>query len=268
MVETLPKYTRSDGTEIVVADIMASARSALVSHKANVNALDLLADGVMTSGAGSATAGSLVAATTYYWAVAPANMSGTGKASAVGSGTPGTGKSAIRLTFPSVAGADYYDLFLSVDAAAPKHVARVTEAQRAAGGKVVVAETYAVDGTVPAGAIDVGVVGTGLACTNALWTTASGVKSFGVVDCKNKKKAYVYVTVSVADLRSAPSVKFMPVYRKQGSSDSFVGTEVTMTVPQFERMYTYDVDGCTGFGIALTSIAGQGAAISVDIELV
>ena len=70
---------------------------------------------------------------------------------------------AINVAFSQVVGADGYDLFLSTDAA-PLWVARITEAERAAGGFIISAVgTVTAGGSAPAGSVDIGIVGTGVA---------------------------------------------------------------------------------------------------------
>ncbi len=109
------------------------------AHRAAITVADVLP--VPTVGARSAIAdadGTLANATPYYSAVAAGSRWGTTPASAAVSQNTGGSGTAVRVPITKVNGADAYDLFLSTDAQ-PKHVGRITEAQRAAGCRLLTA---------------------------------------------------------------------------------------------------------------------------------
>lgn len=133
----------------------------IVAHRQNVTADDMI--GVPAPGALSGVivaGGALAPATSYNLCAAAETDHGPTTSSAPAALAPGGGNNAIRIPIPQVAGAQFYDVFCSVDVN-PKWVTRVTEAQRAAGGIVTAVGGYAAGGV--ANALDIGVVGTGVA---------------------------------------------------------------------------------------------------------
>lgn len=107
----------------------------------HVTEVDKLADfdaGDYVSADGGVGTGTLNASTTYYVAVIPGNEFGPTKAASVfdnvATAASGLNTHSVTISIPEKGG-DYYDIFVSVDAA-PKWVARISEAERLLGGKI------------------------------------------------------------------------------------------------------------------------------------
>jgi len=259
-------------------------RNAGVLHRNAITAADKLLDfantDITTADNGAGT-GSLNASTTYYATVIPGNrwgcckVAGTINSQALAAYGANTGS--IRLTFGQCAGADYYDLFLSTDAA-PKWVARVTEAQRAAGDyEVTAVGTVAAGGGNPAGSVDVNVAGTGIQTSSSVfaqnnaWTP--GAAGITAIDCSGRETAHVLVKITVTDLRSVPGCSVVPFFANQVSAADWMQGLWTAIAPlvtkgaSLEQAFTLSVKGATGLKILCGDFAGQGTAVSVWVEL-
>lgn len=113
-------------------------RTAGILHRNAIQTLDKLATPANVVIADIATQGTFPQTTDYYGNVAAYNRWGTtvpGTKQTVKTATDGNNTHAIKLTVTQVPNADGYDLFMSADAQ-PKWVARITEAQRATGGRI------------------------------------------------------------------------------------------------------------------------------------
>jgi hypothetical protein len=179
------------------------------------------------------------------------------------------------VTIAQCVGAEYYDLFLSTDAA-PKWVARITEAQRAAGGYIVTAEgTVEPGGSNPGGTVDINVAGAGIQVNNSVFLQNNAYIPASVtpLDCTGKSRAYVYVKLHLDGLGSVPELKLIPFFANQSSAaDWHQGELVTVSVlggagQSLEQNFVLDVDGSTGMVILVDTISGQGAATSIWVEL-
>lgn len=258
-------------------------RAAGVLHRSAVVATDKCVVPTLAIKSTSATGGTLVKSTTYYVAVAPGTGFGCAGASnilsqATGADDPQT--HSITLTIPQVVGAEHYDIFASVDAA-PKWIARITEAQRAAGDCQV--QTYAtvtIGGGNASGTILIGTVGTGQQTTAANFS-ASGNNAYIVptptaaIICEGKSYVDLFIDLTVTDLRSAPALTLMPLF-KSGAADSayYCGSPITVPVmngaigQSKKMMYRIDVLDITDLIIAVGTISGQGASLDVWAEAV
>lgn len=110
-------------------------RTGGVLHRSSVATADKVATPAAPTVADITTGGVLLAATAYKATVSAATQSGNTAAPAAATLTTASDASnthGARVTVAQVAGAQFYDMFLSTDAA-PKWVGRITEAQRAAG---------------------------------------------------------------------------------------------------------------------------------------
>lgn len=244
------------------------ANGGLVHHRSAITAADkLAAPGTITSSDVN-EAGSVLTNAQRNYAVSAFNRWGSTLSTSPGNRTP-TLNHAIRLAFSAVTGADGYDIFLSTDAQ-PKWVARITEAQRAAGGIISSVGTYAAGGAI--NSIDIGIDGTGLAnnvnpfaVNNAYTPAASGITA---IDCQDYEYLDLYVQLSVTDLRSLPTL-VLTGFQQNATSNS--GADwcqfwtqtvniLTATQQPLEQMYRVTVAGAEGVVFLVDSIAGQAAA--------
>ena len=260
-----------------------------ILHRNAIAVVDKITDFIAASltladnGAGT---GSLNQNTTYYVAAIPGNRWGPTKIftpDSIGTAAYGANDGSLRLTIaqgvgPNASVAEWYDLFLSTDAA-PKWVARVTEAQRAAGDfEVTAVGTVAAGGGNPPGTIDVNVAGTGqqtsaanFAQSNAyVPNVAAGITS---INCANFSKAYIYASLVVTDLRSAPSLSIVPFFYNTIGTEWHQGNLEVVNVLQalgqsLKQTFVLDVNGEDGLRILVDTIAGQAAAASIWYELV
>lgn len=269
--DTSALYITYDGTLWVLKLANPVKRDTGTLHRNAIASADKLAlPGTLTLSAVT-EAGSTLANVAYYAAVSAYNRWGpTGPGVIPGAITP-LANQAVRIAFAAVPGADGYDVFLST-AAQPLWVTRITEAQRAAGGIVSSVGGYAAGGA--PNSIDIGIVGTGLACNVAPFTANNAYTPATVtaLNCTGWSKARVLVKLAVTDLRSAPSLSLVPFLKNQVSSgDWHAGASLSLSVlsalgyPLAQEL-AIDVDGATGLVVLVDTISGQGAAASVWIE--
>lgn len=271
--QTTPGSTNA----IAVAPVRASG----VLHRSAVVATDKCIVPTLVTKTTSPTGGLLVKSTTYYVAVAPGTSFGSAGASnvlsqATGADNPQT--HSITLTIPQVVGAEHYDIFCSVDAA-PKWIARITEAQRAAGDYQVQAyATVTTGGGNAAGTILLGTVGTGIQTTNAVFAANNAYvvpTPTAAIVCEGKSYVDLFIELTLTDLRSAPTLALMPLF-KSGAADSayYCGSPTTVPVmngaigQSKKMMYRIDVLDITDLIIAVGTISGQGASLDVWAEAV
>lgn len=260
-----------------------AVRQAAVLHRNAITSADqvhtLLAASVAASGQAG---GSLSISTTYNWEVIPGNRYGSaGIPSASGSGSTATGaNTAVRLAWAQVTGADYYDLFLSTDAA-PKFVGRVTEAQRATGGLLTVASTGSAGCTIGAGgiagAIDIRVPGTGQQTTASNFSVNNAylpdvVAATNYINCTGFSLVHIQVVFTLTDLFTAPALTLVPFLYCDGDSFYNMAAPITVNllgaVGQSTRQdYVLQCDGASRLVVLIGSIAGNGAACSIYTQV-
>ena len=241
-------------------------------HRNAVTAVDKLAvPGALTLSA-ITEGGSNLANVAYYVGTSAGNRWGpTGPGTIPSTITP-TANQAVRNTFSAVTGADYYDIFLSTNAA-PLWVGRITEAQRAAGGIISTVGVYSAGGS--PGSIDIGIVGTGLATNVNPFISNNAYTPFVPVpiSCVGFSRAHVLVKTAVTDLRSLPTLSIVPFLNNQASHDDWhqgtVQAVSTLTAvgQSLEQDFQINVDGSTGLVILVDTISGQGTAASIWVEL-
>jgi len=272
-------FTAGQGFTVIVTPFVGAGvqagfydyRSTAVLHRNAVAAVDKLTPPVAPTLAGVTVAGgSLAFGTSYYVAVVAANRYGETTTTVSGATAPGGANNALRATIAQITNAEYYDLFLSTDTA-PKHVLRVTEAQRAAGGQCTVVETYAAGGT--PGAIDIGIPGTGIQTSAVQFTSNNAFTPALVtpVSCAGASRAHLLVKLAITDMRSAPSLIIVPFLLSQLSGDYYQGKSQTVSVvggagQSLMQDFELDVDGASGLVCLIDAIAGQGAAATIYIE--
>jgi len=278
LIEQIVSYFASSDASL--SSIASPTRAAGILHRDGIQAADKAIVPTLATKATAATGGALPDATTYYMAVAPGTLFGSAGASNVLSQATAADADhthSITLTIPQVVGATYYDIFFSVDAA-PKWIARITEAQRAAGGFQI--QTYGIvtaGGGNAAGTILIGVVGTGIQTSNAVFAANNAyvVGAITGISCVGKSTAYVHVAFALTDLRSAPSLTLMPVFgsgetvEKQYTTAPITAWMMNGAVGQTQQqVFQIDVAGAAKLYVLIGSIAGQGGAASVWVELV
>ncbi len=244
-------------------------RAAGVLHRSGITSADKLATpGSLT--VTDAGAGGNLANSAQNVAVSAFNRWGN-TVVATGAVTP-TVNHRVRIAFAAVTGADGYDLFLGTGANGA-WVGRITEAQRAAGGVMDAVATYGAGGAI--NSIDIGVAGSGLAnnvnpfLTNNAYTPSTPTP----VVCAGYTKAHILVKLAVTDQRSLPSLVLSIWGKNQASAGDWHWIQnttvsiLTAVAQPLEQEFTVTVDAATGLVVLVESIAGQGAAASIWVEL-
>jgi len=249
---------------------LSQNRTAGVLHRSAIAAVDKLANVTITAADQAGVVG-VMANAVHRVAVAPGNKWGTVGASAIVTVTPTLDKT-VDITVPQSAGAEYYDVFFSTDAA-PLWLGRVTEAQRAAGCAITAVGVVGAGGS--AGVVNVRLVGTGIATTNAVFAQNNAYTPASVteIDTTGRQKAYIYVKSAVTDLRSAPTLTIIPFLKNQISGEFHQGTAQAVLLlsalgQSLEQVFEVDVDGATGLVVLVGTISGQGATATIHVELV
>uniref|UniRef100_A0A6M3JWU2 Uncharacterized protein n=1 Tax=viral metagenome TaxID=1070528 RepID=A0A6M3JWU2_9ZZZZ len=275
--DVLNRSYDSDNGRLRIAKV--AVRVAAVLHRDAIAAVDKITDFVaasVTIANVAGTQGFLVFNTAHYMTAVPGNRWGPTVPAAIDTVTvtnDAASTHVIACTIAQATGADWYDLFLSTDTA-PKWVARITEAQRAAGGEILTVATYSAGAS--AGVINIGVVGTGIQTTNAILAqnNAYTPASVTAIDCTGYAQAVVKVKLALTDLRSAPTLRIIPFFQNTLSTgDWHAGSIGTMSLlgalgQPLEQEFVVDVRASTTLVILVDTISGQGAAASVWVELV
>jgi len=217
--------------------------------------------------AGSTT---ITLATTALYGAISARIAGIGSAGAgiiSAAFTPTLNKS-VLMAVAQVTGATHYDLFLSVDAA-PKWVARITEAQRAAGCAVTAVGVVGAGGS--AGVVDIQVVGTGVVTTVSEFSSANNnaYNLTGItptVTCTGRKNARVYATFTRGDCLATPTCSIIP-FTKTGTTWA-AGDTVTMNLGTsagnpMSVVKDFNVEGAESFAVACNPVGGTFSAIVI-----
>lgn len=244
----------------------------VTAHRATVIATDKLPAITVTAADQTGQAGSLTAVS-HGVAVAPGNAYGSVGASAIVTVTPTVNKS-IDVTVPQSAGAEHYDVFLSTATTGPLWVGRITEAQRAAGCSITAVGTIGAAGPGGAGKVNVQVVGTGQASTAASFAqnNAYTPASVTAIDCTGYSICRFYIDYYVTDLRTAPSCNVIPFTSPDGTkwyagSSQALNPLAAIGLPK-RQVFDVDVRGSSRVVLLLGTIAGQGAGINVDYQLI
>jgi hypothetical protein len=248
-------------------------RSALVSYRDNITSPDSLPNPVLGSLTGVTVAsGVLVSATNYYVSVCALNRYGNTATITPVEQAPGGSYNAIRVPIgqvvdPSGTPATGYCVFLSTSATGPLMVLQVTEAQRATGGVCIAENTYAAGGI--AGAIDIGVVGTGLASNVAPFTINTAVTVDSVTiptinvpsGCSTVLADFVE---SVVDFRILPGASYRTCLWNENESIWIVSAPTTAAIPTLTWSTPASTQGVSQVKILINTIAGFGASINID----
>jgi hypothetical protein len=278
----------SDQPNIGVNATVVPVRTTGILHRNAVTAADTLAPftgGEFTAANVVSVAGFLVHDTAYFMTGVPGNRWGPTTAPAADTVTTtndAVDTHCLACTIAQRQGAEWYDLFLSVDAV-PLHVGRVTEAQRATGCEILAEGVVTAGGA--AGVVNIGCVGTGVAVANtpfesnnAFTPSAAGITA---IDCTGYSKAYVYAQLVVTDLREAlycQLVTFLgnplvaATWHKVPGYVGIDGTDMDFTLDHVgDVLCQYgivNVDGQAAMKVLVNWIEGHDAAVSVWVQLV
>lgn len=272
----------------LLSKLAKPVRSETITHRLAVTADDKLADftaGDVTIADGGVGTGSLAASTAYYVTACPGNSYGNTKASIIPIDTLttaayGASTGSIRATIAQRVGAEYYDLFLSTDAA-PKWVGRITEAQRAAGGfKVSALGVVEASAGVPAGKVDICCVGTGVATSAAPFNANNAFvipTPDNTISLTGKSNLCLHFDISLTDLRSAPTFGYM-VMTKNATTGRWVkiaGAGLTLLSGAYSLLSqsatlvaagNTSVAGASEVIVLLDNMTGQGISIDIYAE--
>ena len=252
--------------------ILTGIRGSAIAHRTAVTTADKVPAITITAADQPATAGSLTAVA-HGIGVSPGNAYGSAGVSALVTVTPTVNKS-IDITIPQATSAEYYDIFLSTATTAPLWVARITEAQRAVGCAITAFATVGEGGS--AGVVNVQVVGTGQASTSVDFAYNNAYTTTGIteISCVGKLKAYAHVKFSLTDLRTLPSLVIVPFFQNGNENTWYNGQAQTVLLQSgspgqsFNQVFEFNVDSAENMIVLIDAITGQGASVSVEVELV
>jgi len=254
---------------------LTGSRIEPVAHRTNVTAVDKVPSITITAADQPAipVSGGTLTAVAHGIGVSPGNSYGSAGVSALVTVTPTVNKS-IDVTIPQATGAEYYDIFLSTSTTAPLWVARIAETQRAEGCAITAVGTVGAGGS--AGIVNVQVVGTGAASTGTIFAANNAYVFSGIekIACLGKTKAYIYIKTTVTDLRSAPSVGIVPFFSKNDESNDWYAIDANLlsvlggiSGQPLPQVVVVDVNSVKNLIILVDVIAGQGTAVSIEVEL-
>ena len=263
----IKKITDTVNTQLI------GSRGAVIAHRTAITTADKVPVITITAADQPATAGSLTAVA-HGIGVAPGNSYGSAGVSALVTVTPTVNKS-IDITIPQATGAEYYEIFVSTSTSSPQLLARITEEQRATGCAITAAYTVGAGGS--AGVVNIQVVGTGNASTAAPFVANNAYIPTGVtaVSCAGKTKAYIYLDLTIADLRSAPAIEINP-FMQNNDSESTKWFQIESqaiaimngaTGQPLPQVFVVDVNSARNLIILIGAISGQGASVNITIEL-
>jgi hypothetical protein len=262
------------GTTNYVESRFSVRRGSSTLHRSGITAVDKLAVPSSPTVADVTTGGSLLANTAYNCTLAAANKWGPTTCPAVGTVTTANDASnthVARVTTTAVTGATHYDLFLST-AANPLWVARITEAQRAAG--VTITAVGTVDPTSPgANLVDIRVVGTGVASNAAPFNVNNAYNFSGItpVSLVGFNQFIFTFKMTVTDLRSLPTlaIAIFEVNASVAGDYHFIlastPTLLSARTPLLLRG-SASVNGNSGVIALVDTLSGQGASVDIYVE--
>lgn len=249
-------------------------RGITVLYRSAVDTVDKVPDIGTITLSGVTISGTLVPGTTYYVSAVVSNEYGNTKYATVVSAAPGGSNNGLKASFTVPSGAlatDNIDLFLSTDAA-PKHVGRVTVAQFQTGCIVLTAEGTPTLFSDP-NSVRIGAVGAGIQSNHAVFSASNAYlpSNATAIDCTGKKKIYLYVKLSLSDLRSAPALAIIPMFKNSLDSYTQGNLEVVNVLnalgQSLLQQFEMDVESSSGVKFLVDTIAGQGSSASFWYEL-
>jgi len=248
-------------------------RGSVVAHRTNVTTADKVPVITITAADQPATAGSLTAVA-HGIGVVPGNSYGSAGVSALVTVTPTVNKS-VDITIPQATGAEYYDILLSTSTTAPLWVARITEEQRATGCAITAVATVGEGGS--AGVVNVQVAGTYQASTSVNFAYNNAYIPAGItaISCIGKMKAYAHIKFNLSgDLRLIPSLVIVPFFQNGNENTWYNGQAQTVLLQSgspgqsFNQVFEFNVNSAENMIVLIDAITGQGASVSIEVELV
>jgi len=249
-------------------------RDPVILHRTGATAAgDLIAAPTVTAAKDDAHVG-VMAAAEHKIAVCVGTCYGYSVRSDIVAITP-TENKCVLLTIPQVVGAESYVIFFSTDAA-PKRLAEITEAQRAAGCTVTAVSTVGAPYAGQAGGtVTLKLVGTGADTAAALYATSTaiapgkvavvGTGTSGSIDCTRRQTAYVRAIVNPVALTAMPALTVVPFVK---TGDSWApGSPGIVTAGVRSETFTIDVGGAEALVVAVKTIT-SGATADVAVQLV
>jgi hypothetical protein len=235
------------------------------SYRSAINAADVLAAVVQPTctklAGGAATAGQ------YTVAISAGNKYGrTVPTAGDTTVTTETTNLTVRAAWAKVTGAEFYDIFCSVDGAAAKWVGRITEAQRLAGGTLTAVNTYASTGGI-AGAIDIEVPGTGLAANTIVVSNAFNLPA--VFALQHRQLLAFDIEMARTGEAVAASLIVVPFFWNVRAQQYFLDSPVTVAFGGATGVYggwkqrVPVSSSARSVGLLVASIAGTGASATI-----
>ncbi len=253
--------------------VLSRARTAVITHRSAVVAVDKIIVPTLATLADQPGQDGLLTAVPHGAAVATGNAQGSAGASNILTATPTVDKS-LDLTVPQVVGAAYYDIFCSTSTTDPLWVGRITEAQRALGCSITAVGVIGAAGPGGVGIVNIQVVGTGLACTNAIFTfnNAYIISAATPIVCTGYNKLLATVSLAITDLRDAPSLTVIPFYSNDGAT-WYAGPVLalgimTATGKPLGQQFVLDVYGVANVVFLVDAIAGEGLSATIKTQMV
>lgn len=241
-----------------------------IAYRAAVAAADLIAAvGAVTLS--DINAVGVFANSAHNVKVVALNAYGRATPSTIQSITP-TVNHQIKIAFAAVTGATAYDIYVSTDAD-PKWVARITEAQRAAGCLITAVGTVGAGGA--AGSAYAALVGTGLqAATTAAQNHAYAIPADTPVNAAGCQFVDFDLTFSRTGDAVAASLIVVPAFYNSRTATYELGEIQYITFGGLSGVYNsnkqrlrVEARGCPAVHLLVASIAGTGAALDIDAVL-
>lgn len=213
-----------------------------------------------------------LATTNLYGGIAAGTAYGTNACGVLSAAFTPTENRSVVMTVALPDGAEYADLFLSVDAA-PKWVARATRALIEGGCSVTAVGTVVANATVGAGKVDIRVVGTGAVSTSARFastvsTIAVGKSTIQTIDCTGHEVAIVKARVSGGALATTPPLTLIPFELDADGVSWIPGTPGLVTAGRGAEEFEVAVRGAPAFRIGVGTPFTAGAIGAYSVELV
>lgn len=283
LLSSIKKFISAATTSLGIMDDWDSAdrckivevpiRGTIINHRVAVVTADkVVSPTLVTLADQTGQAGSLTAVSHGVCVTADNAWGNAGKSNIL-TATPTVNKS-LDLTLPQAAGATKYQIFCGTSTTAPPWVAEITEAQRAAGCQITAVGTVvSTPGPGGAGKVNIQVVGTGLACTDATFAQNNAYRPNvpTAIDCTGAKKAKIHVKAAPTAYLVAPLLNIVPFLSKNEATptDWYQGKQQILQPEQAlgyscQQGFDLDIDGAKGLVVLIGSTT---VPVSVDVEL-
>lgn len=268
--------TASQGGFAIPQQVVSSGtRNGLSAYRSGLTAVDKLAVPTLGTPTAVTEAGSTLPNSALNISAAAANRWGVTTAAGNQTITPSANQ-AVRLPITQVPHAEAYDIFISTDAN-PKWVGRLTEAQRASGGFIISAVgVVSAGGGAGAGAVDLGIVGTGIASNGTQYgqNTAYDLVGVPAINCNGWATLFVYAKWNGFDGLAAPASAAILVFEIPTGTPAGDAYQISGTtfVPvgaarqsQEQRITSVTVSGTAAAYILLDVVPTGGQNPSLDL---